>query len=97
MNNVLLEENRNLTDLQKELLKWDFKLIHINMGSLHSLMKPCGDVDPIIVAKYRGTSKCEKPRCASCMISKAHQLPTGTTRTRQLNPGVIKQEYTMPG
>ena len=97
MNNVLLEENRNLTNLQKELLKWHSKLIHINMGWLQSLIKPCGDVDPIIMTKYKGTLKCEKPRCASCMISKAHRLPTGTTRTRQLNPGGIKQEYTMPG
>ena len=79
MNNGLLEENWNLTNLQKELLKWHFKLIHINMGWLQSLMKLHGDVDPIIMMKCKGTSKCDKPWCASCMIFKAHRLPNGTT------------------
>ena len=97
MNGVLHEDNINLTNPQKELLRWHFKLIHINMTWVQSLMKPRGDVDPLIKTKFKTTPTCDKPKCASCMFSKAHRLPTGATTTRSKDKAGIKAEFMRPG
>ena len=78
---IASESNQNITSNQKELLVWHWRLGHIGMNWLQSLMKQRTFVDmtggnktvnkAIISTKHSTTSKCAQPKCAGCLLGKA--------------------------
>jgi len=75
--------NENIPASQKELLKWHWKLGHVNFKWIQKLAttprKPTDGIDmPILKMKEKKTSSCLHPKCAACQMAK---------QTRR-NPGV---------
>ena len=71
LRSVLADENRNLTNPQKELLLWHNKL-GVSMQHIQRLMKAANVVEPreremvkgrIIVPKYNSAAICEISKC----------------------------------
>ena len=66
------ESNKNLTPLQKELLRWNFTLGHIGFQHIQWLIRTWR-------LKVQGNSKavanCERPKCAACEFVKGHLRP----------------------
>lgn len=78
---VVEETNQNLTNAQKELLVWHWKLGHVGLDWLKQLLRPRSEwakldatnpqlTTPVIVSKFPGTSRCPHPKCAACLVSK---------------------------
>ena len=77
---IASESNQNITSNQNEILVWHWRLGHIGMNWLQSLMKQRTFVDmtgenktmnkAVITTKHSTTSKCDPPKCAGCMLSK---------------------------
>ena len=83
-------ENANLTNAQKELLMWHWKL-GISMHRIQELMRghkarePDGTTSfmpPVIKPKFPSATSCPVPRCESCELARA----------KKRNPKVVKQE-----
>ncbi|MCU0715748.1 MAG: GAG-pre-integrase domain-containing protein [Pirellula sp.] len=91
---VTSETNRNLKPSEKELLKWHFRLGHLNFASIQQVLKGgwLGN-DPTTKA----ASRCEHPKCASCEYGKAKRRPTGSSVTRPTNSSSIKTDDLRPG
>jgi hypothetical protein len=75
---VAEESNQNLTNAQKELLGWHWKLGHIGLHWLSHLLRPRSEwskldetnpqlTTPVLVSKFPGASKCPHPKCAACI------------------------------
>jgi hypothetical protein len=87
---VSSEDNCNLTNGQKELLLWHWKL-GISMGRVQELMRghqakePNGNhvwMDPVIKPKFPSASNCKIPMCQTCELARA----------KKRNPKVVKQK-----
>jgi hypothetical protein len=70
------EKNQNLSHAQKELLRWHFRLGHLNFKSIQLLLrsKTLGES-----SLKRAAGKCPIPKCASCQYGKQKRRPTGAT------------------
>jgi GAG-pre-integrase domain len=94
------EANQNLHEAQKELLRWHFRLGHLNFDSIRLLLR-----SGVLAssegekALHRAAAKCELPQCASCQFGKAKRRPTpsSTTTVNSSNDGVLKQGNLLPG
>lgn len=80
--------NVNLTEGQKELLLWHWKL-GISMSRIQKLVVPhCAkdanslqDMMPcVITPTFKTAATCLIPRCAACELSRAQHCPTGSTK-----------------
>ena len=100
--------NTNLRSAQIELLKWHFKLGHINMHQIQRLMchsKPFDNHNSngnithprIIPTKYKSTATCEVPKCAACILGKMERIPKSTTRTHPSTNGKLSEGALCPG
>ena len=65
--------NINLTEAQKLLMTWHFRLGHFNLKAVQLLLKTVilGDSPA-----PRSASKCDLPKCPSCQYGKAKRRPT---------------------
>ena len=70
------EKNQNLSRAQKELLRWHFRLGHLNFKSIQLLLqsKTLGES-----SLKRAAGKCPLPECASCQHGKQKRRSTGAT------------------
>jgi hypothetical protein len=94
--------NLNLTEAQKELLKWHQRLGHVSFAKIKHLLSTGA------LAKSESTrrlhraasaSSCLTPKCAACLFAKQRRrpAPTGRVRTVSDREGVLRQGNLMPG
>ena len=90
LRNVLVDENINLTNPQKELLLWTHKL-GVSMHHIQPLMKIANVVEPssrksvkdkIIIPKYNSAATCDIPKYRSCEQARAKQRKSKQTKTK---------------
>ena len=103
---TLLDElNHNMSKPQKELMIWHQRLGHAGFDWIQSLMrKPkdeIGDNDepPVMPTKISSSANCDKPKCAACALSKAHQRTpkSHTTQTKPENEMAMRRDNLNPG
>ena len=92
--------NQNLSEAQKELLRWHFRLGHLHFASIQLLLRS-GALATSEGAKslHRAASKCELPKCASCQFGKMKRRPTPSSTTTPVpsNTGALKKGNLLPG
>jgi GAG-pre-integrase domain len=71
---VLDISNQNLSAAQKELLRWHFRLGHLNYASVQLVLKSGSLGDSPL---QKSAARCERPKCASCRFANAKQRSTG--------------------
>jgi hypothetical protein len=90
--NVGLQDNKNLSSAQKELLLWHWKLV-ISMQRVQELMRvvqveePNGAVstmDRVIVPKIKAAATCPIPLCQSCQLSRAKMRKPKITKSKAI-------------
>jgi hypothetical protein len=90
------ETNQNISQAQKELLRWHFRLGHLNFKSIQLLLcsKTLGESH-----LKRAAGLCPLPKCASCQYGKQRRRPTGTTAHVPVpeRAGAIKTGDLQPG
>ena len=99
-NCVTNSTNKNLDPLQKELLKWHFRLGHISMAAIQHLLGT-GTLAHSYSMKnlHHRASKCDKPKCASCEFGKGKRRPTPgkLEKVDRKNDGALTKEKLLPG
>ena len=89
---MFVDENKNLTNPQKELLLWHHKL-GISMRHIQRLMKVSNVVEPngrksvkdkIIMPKYNSAATCDIPKCRSCEHAKAKQRKSKHVKSKAI-------------
>ena len=90
------ERNQNLTHLQKNLLKWHFKLGHLGFQQLQWVGRQgwLGKLGERI-----GLSSVQAPKCAACQFGKQERIPKAgaTTSPDPERQGVLKADKLQPG
>jgi hypothetical protein len=69
--------NANLSNAQKELLRWHFRLGHVGFHHIQWMIR----VGRLQVANPKAVANCSVPKCASCEFGKATKRPTKTNTT----------------
>jgi hypothetical protein len=71
------EKNQNLSNAQKELLHWDFRVGHLNFKAVQMLLqsKTLGDSN-----LKKAARKYPVPKCATCQYGKQKCRPKGAAR-----------------
>ena len=91
-----MDENKNLSHAQKELLLWHLKL-GINMPHIQELMRvsemkdPSGEIttmDRVIIPKLNGADSCPPPQCESCNLSRAKQRKSKVSKVKVIKDAV---------
>jgi hypothetical protein len=102
--NVGLDDNKNLSSAQKELLLWHWKL-GISMQRVQELMRvvqveePNGAVstmDRVIVPKIKAAANCPVPLCQSCQLSRARLRKPKITKSKaitEVEGAISKEKY----
>ena len=90
------EANQNLTEAQKELLRWHFRLGHLNFKAVQHLFRSGA------LGRTRlqtSASNCPHPKCSSCQYGKAKRRSTETDVSQPIpvKQGVLKKEDLFPG
>ena len=99
---VAVEENVNLSPAQRELKLLHDRLGHYNFPWIQRLTRVReGDrfQEPILATKFKSTSSCEPPICASCQFGKAKRRAIGTETKSKVKEreGSLKEGYLTPG
>jgi transposase InsO family protein len=95
------DENMNLSEAQKELVRWHNRLGHISYKRIQSLMRS-GTLAHSEATRHLHTAACkltELPKCAACQFGKQKRRPTpgkssSVVRDRE---GVLRQDHLSPG
>ena len=105
MKSLLHQENYNLTQPQKELLLWHYRLCHAGLGWVQTLMlKPKHEINSsagpsVLRARDKATPRCPRPKCAACQLGKQFRT-TPNSVTVHANPDremAIKRGDIKPG
>ncbi len=106
MKSLLHQENYNLTQPQKELLLWHYRLCHhAGLGWVQTLMlKPKHEINSsagpsVLCARDKATPRCPHPKCAACQLGKQFRT-TPNSATVHANPDremAIKRGDIKPG
>jgi Reverse transcriptase (RNA-dependent DNA polymerase) len=90
------ERNQNLTNLQKTLLQWHFKLGHVGFQNLQWIGR-MGWLGPR--GEKMGATSVEAPICGSCQYGKQERTPKGgsTITKDQERDGITKADKLEPG
>ena len=100
---ILSEQNYNLSNPQKELLLWHYRLGHVGLHWLQDLMRkekgPVGSQSegPFIPTKHATTKSCNHPHCAACLMAKQHRTGLGSKHVSNKADMVIHCDATKPG
>ena len=98
---VFMQANINLSPGHKELLLWYYRLGHINIKHVQSLLqKPQSGEPRIIKQSNNKCSHCHRPMCAVCQYAKQKQRqPPKITMTFPSIPtiGGLSNNVTKPG
>jgi hypothetical protein len=91
---VLDEVNQNLTEGQKELLRWHYRFGHTNFANIQRLLKSGGlGHSPL----QKAASRCAHPKCASCQYGKARRRPATPPVHHKIEAPSIKSDDLFPG
>ena len=95
---LLEDSNTNLNGAQKDLLRWHWKLSHLQKGQIQHLFRQTKTREPILKSRH-GVSTCDLPKCSACEFAKAHRQPKGSTVTKKLpkKSNVISDGHLRPG
>ena len=93
--------NRNLTEPEKEFLRWHNRLGHLSFKKIQFLMKT-GVLAHSEHTRHLQTAACKltsPPRCAACLFGKQHRrsAPGRTVKQVKDHEGVLKAEDLLPG
>jgi hypothetical protein len=102
---VFKKTNWNLTSAQQELLLWHYRLGHINLPHVQSLLqKPRSSTSltdsqlRIIQPSNNKASHCFLPLCASCQYAKQKRRnPPSHTTSKPVVAGGLSDNITVPG
>jgi hypothetical protein len=94
-------ENMNLSEAQKELVRWHNRLGHISYKRIQSLMRS-GTLAHSEATCHLHTAACkltEPPKCAACQFGKQKRRPTPGKRSSVVRDreGVLRQDHLAPG
>ena len=68
---VVDDANKNLTNNEKELLRWHYKIGHFDMSTIQGTMRTGRNEEPpIIKPSFSGASSVKHPICSSCQLGK---------------------------
>ena len=82
VHNVLNPTNVNLTQAQKELLRWHVRLGHANLPLTQAFLRPrAGDLEPLLHSRVQRVGQCDIPMCEACAKSKARRRTPHTSST----------------
>lgn len=95
------DANINLSEPEKELLRWHYRLGHIGFTRIQFLMRT-GVLTRSNNKKHLHQAACKiehPPKCAACQYGKQHRRPAPgrTSVTVQDRAGVLKQDHLIPG
>ena len=90
------ETNQNVSEGQKELLRWHFRLGHVSMQTIQQLLRS-GALGQSRL--HTSAAKCELPKCAACAYGKAKRRATrpGHRGGSRSDSGSIKTDDLSPG
>ena len=98
---VFKQANINLSPEQKELLLWHYRLGHINIKHVQSLLQKIRSGEPRIIKPSNSKcSHCHRPMCAVCQYAKQkRRQPPKNTMTLPTIPtiGGLSDKKTEPG
>jgi GAG-pre-integrase domain len=91
--------NQNLSEPQKELLRWHFRLDHINFDSIQLLLRSGAlATSKGAKLKHKAAGSCPHPKCASCMYGKQKRSRTpGSVSQKDKSDGNLKKDDLFPG
>ena len=98
---VVSNDNLNLTDPEKELLHWHYRLGHLSFRKIQFLMRT-GVLASSKASRHLHKAACQlstPPKCAACMYGKQTRRPapgkvTAVVKDRE---GALKQDDLFPG
>ena len=95
------DSNQNLTEAEKELLRWHHRLGHLSFRKIQFLMRS-GVLSRSEATRALHTAACRlvnPPKCAACQYGKQHQraIPRKKTTAIKDRAGVLKAENLAPG
>ncbi len=94
MHNLITPDNENLTLLQKELLKWHYRLGHPAFQAVQWIGR-AGILGKL--GEKWGASTVAPPKCEACQMGKQHRTPTEGATSKRVNEGVLTKEKLKPG
>ena len=98
---VVSDENMNLSDPEKELLRWHQRLGHISFKRVQALFRS-GVLSHTEATRRLHTAACKikhPPKCAACQFGKQTCRPAKGTKTTAVRDrsGVLRQDNLLPG
>lgn len=98
---VIEDTNSNLSNPEKELLRWHFRLGHIDMRKVQFLMRS-GVLSHTQQTKSLHTAACSirtPPKCAACQFAKQTRRSVASQASTPVRDvkGLTKQDATLPG
>ena len=101
---LLNDNNHNISNPQKELLLWHYRLAHAGQGWVQDLMHKVkhevgGEPETIIRIKHATAARCEHPKCPACQLGKQHRRTPDSSTVVQ-NPDMemaIRRDDLSPG
>jgi hypothetical protein len=99
--NTVHESNLNLTEAEKELLRWHHRLGHLSFCKVQFIMRT-GVLSRSDSHRSLHTAACQivnPPKCAACQYGKQHQQPAPAKIATAIKDqgGVLKAENLLPG
>ena len=91
---VIDEDNQNLSTMQKELLKWHYRLGHLGMQHVQWLGRQ-GLLDNL--GKRWGSTTVKAPKCAACLLGKQKRKSTPGVKQTKTGEGNLKRNMLEPG
>jgi GAG-pre-integrase domain len=99
--NTVDATNINLTDAEKELLRWHYRLGHVGFRKIQFLMRS-GVLARSEASRRLHTAACKvinPPKCAACLYGKQHKrtAPGQQTTAIRDRAGILKDGHLQPG
>ena len=96
---VVDDDNTNLSNSQKSLLKWHWKLSHVGLRIVQALFRKRNGEDPVLSSPHPRINTCDLAKCASCEYAKAHRQPRDFHKTtvRKGKRHVLSHDTLRPG
>ena len=88
------ETNQNLTEPQKTLLRWHYRLGHLGMKTVQWIARQ-GWLDSL--GHKWGSTTVKAPRCTACLFGKQERSHKAGSRQKKHDPGSLKKEMLEPG